>query len=327
MPSKTERNLRLALAYLKAALRYAQSAVLLMAFGTLLAIAIWPQFGGLSLVLAVLAMAIIVGLAQLLPPAATMRLYGGRRPEPGELTDVQKLVSELAGRAALPRTPELYVIPSSLLSAFSMGSGDRSAIAVTEGLLRRLTMRETAAVVSGEVAQIGMGDLFLFAVADFVTRFAQALYYAGLALVAVNVWRLITHEDFVSWWTVALFILAPTLINLLQTAMPRASAFAADRAAAFVTGDPLGLASAISRIEMPRGQVWDDLLPPVPARKVPLPSLLRCPPPAGQRIARLKALDVPPMPPLDVQEGPRISLVGVGPIEMRPRYRWPGVWF
>ena len=33
------------------------------------------------------------------------------------------------------------------------------------------------------------------------------------------------------------------------------------------------------------------------------------------------------MPPLDVAEGPRISLVGVGPIEMRPRYRWPGVWF
>jgi heat shock protein HtpX len=327
MPSKTDRNLRVALAYMKAALRYAQSAVLLVAFGVLLVVAVWPLFGGLSLLLAVLAVAIIVGLALLLPPSVTLRLYGGRRPEPGELEDVQKLVSELSARAALPRTPDLYVIPSSLLSAFSMGAGDRFAIAVTEGLLRRLTMRETAAVVSGEVAQIGMGNLFLFNVADFVTRCAQGLYYAGLALVAVNVWRLITHEDFVSWWTVALFILAPALMNLLQTMMPRQSAYAADRAAAFVTGDPLGLASAISRIEMPTGQVWDDLLPPVPARKVPLPSLLRCPPATSQRIARLKALDVPPMPALNVQEGPRISMVGVGPIEMRPRYRWPGVWF
>ena len=64
-----------------------------------------------------------------------------------------------------------------------------------------------------------------------------------------------------------------------------------------------------------------------PARRVPLPSMLRCPPPLAARVARLNALEAPPMPPLDIAEGPRISLVGVGPIEMRPRYRWPGVWF
>ncbi len=89
----------------------------------------------------------------------------------------------------------------------------------------------------------------------------------------------------------------------------------------------MGLASAISRLEVSNGALWDDLLPPVPARKVPLPSLLRWPPPAEQRIKRLRALEAPPMPPLDIEEVPRISLVGVGPIAMRPRYRWPGVWF
>jgi heat shock protein HtpX len=68
-------------------------------------------------------------------------------------------------------------------------------------------------------------------------------------------------------------------------------------------------------------------MPPVPARKVPLPSLLRYLPPAERRVTRLKTFQAPPMPPLDTTEGPRISLIGVGPIEMRPRYRWPGVWF
>jgi heat shock protein HtpX len=94
-----------------------------------------------------------------------------------------------------------------------------------------------------------------------------------------------------------------------------------------MTGDPLGLASAISRLETSTGSFYDDLIPPVPARRVPQPSMLRCPPPAEQRIDRLRALEAPPMPPLDIEEGPRVSLVGVGPIEMRPRYRWPGVWF
>jgi heat shock protein HtpX len=55
--------------------------------------------------------------------------------------------------------------------------------------------------------------------------------------------------------------------------------------------------------------------------------MLRFAPPAERRIALLNALQAPPMPPLDIAEGPRISLIGVGPIEMRPRYRWPGVWF
>ncbi len=114
---------------------------------------------------------------------------------------------------------------------------------------------------------------------------------------------------------------------MLQLWLPREREFTADRAAALMIGDALGVASAISRFDPSTGNVADDLLPPVPARKVPLLSMLRCPPPAAARIAQLNALQTPPMPPLDIEEGPRTSLVGVGPIAMRTRYRWPGVWF
>jgi heat shock protein HtpX len=97
--------------------------------------------------------------------------------------------------------------------------------------------------------------------------------------------------------------------------------------AALLTGDPLGLASAIARLDTTTGSVLDDLMPPVPARRVPQPSMMRSPPAAQRRIARLHTFEAPPMPELDIAEGPRISMVGVGPIELRPRYRWPGVWF
>jgi heat shock protein HtpX len=262
-----------------------------------------------------------------MPPSLAMWLYGARRHEPGSLEQIDGLVADLAQRAALARAPTLYVIPSTMLSAFSVGGADRSAIAVTETLLRRLTMREIAGILAREVSHVCLGDLLVFGIADIVTRLAQALYYLGLALAALNLWHLVTGDDLVTWWTVALLVLAPALLNLLQLSLSRGREYAADRAAALVTGDPMGLASAISRLEVPGGTVWDDLLPPVPARRVPLPSLLRCPPPAERRLARLRALEAPPMPPLDIEEGPRISMVGVGPIEMRPRYRWPGVWF
>jgi heat shock protein HtpX len=67
---------------------------------------------------------------------------------------------------------------------------------------------------------------------------------------------------------------------------------------------------------------------PVPARKIPQPSLLRSHPPTEERIARLEALEVRRLPaPIEVVEEPMISLVGLGPIAMQPRYRFPGVWF
>jgi heat shock protein HtpX len=327
MPFETDRNWRLALGSLHTSANLVQAGVLLAAFGALVALASWPLIGAAAIVVAGLAIAAIVALALRLPPRVVMRLYGARLHERGALKQVDGLVAELAQRAALVRCPVLYVVPSSLLSAFSVATEHTAAIAVTEGLLRRLTMREIAAVLAREVAHVGLGDLLLLGIADVVTRFAQVLYYIGLGLTAINLWSLLTGEELVAWWTIALLILAPALLNLLQLRLPRTREYATDRAAALITGDPLGLASAISRLETSTGSFYDDLIPPVPARRVPQPSMLRCPPPAERRIDRLRALEAPPMPPLDIEEGPRISLVGVGPIEMRPRYRWPGVWF
>jgi heat shock protein HtpX len=328
MPFETLRNLRLAFAGPHASSNILQAALLLTAFAALVGFACWPILGVVAAVaIAIVAVLAILLLALHMPPPLAMWLYGARRHEPGSLKQEDTLVAELAQRAALTRAPVLYVVPSTMLSAFSFGSAQRSAIAMTETLLRRLTMREIAGILAHEISHMCLADLVVFGIADIVTRCAQALYYVGVALAALNLWHLVTGDDLVSWWTVALLVLAPAVLNFLQLNLSRKREFAADRAAALITGDPMGLASAISRLEIPPGTPLDDLLPPVPARKVPLPSLLRFPGPAEQRITRLHALEAPPMPPLDIEEGPRISLVGVGPIEMRPRYRWPGVWF
>ena len=305
----------------------AQAGVLLAGFGALLAAVLWPEFGRGAIFIALLAAAGIALLATRVSPGSIMRIYGARPYQAGDLAQFDRITSVLAHRAGLRSAPQLFVVPSMLLSAFSMGSSQRFATAVSEGLLRRLTMREVAAVLAREVAHAQRGDLLVLGIADFVSRCAQGLYYVGLALAALNILRGISGGEPVSWLSVVLLILAPTLMTQLQHALSRTREFEADRAAALLTGDPLGLASAVSRLDTSPGSPLDDLIPPVPARKVPLPSMLRFPPPADRRIARLNAFQVPPMPPLDVAEGPRISLVGVGPIEMRPRYRWPGVWF
>lgn len=306
---------------------FAQAATLLAGFAALLSGTLWPQLGQGAIVVAVLAAIAIAVLSTRLAPATVMRIYGARPYEAGDLAQFDLITTELARRAGLRSPPRLYVVPSMLLSAFSVGSSQRFATALTEGLLRRLTMREVAAVLAREVAHAKRGDLFVFGIADLISRCAQGLFYVGAGLAALNILAAISGGERVPWLSILLMILAPALMNLLQLTLSRSREYETDRAAALLTGDPLGIASAISRLDGTPGAPIDDLTPPVPARKVGLPSMLRLSTEVDRRVARINAFQAPPMPPLDISEGPRISLIGVGPIELRPRYRWPGVWF
>ncbi len=304
-----------------------QLTLLLAGGSTLTALPAGLLFGTLGFVCALAVVAGLAILATWLPPDSLMRFYGAHPIDMGSHAQILGLVTELSQRAQLHRTPHLFVIVSGALSAFSLGSTNRSAIVLTEGVLRNLTMREIAGVLAHEVSHIRNGDLTVFSMADLLTRLTQVLFYLGLALLVYNLHHLITGELRVSWWAVAILVLAPALFNLFQLILSHNREFDTDRNAAILTGDPMGLASAVSRLESSTGQFYQDLFSPVPARHVSQPSLLRCHPPTEQRLARLRKLDVPPQPTLDISEGPRISLIGVGPIEMRPRYRWPGVWF
>ena len=46
------------------------------------------------------------------------------------------------GPAGLPQVPALYYVPSRMLNAFAVGQSEEVAIALTDILLRHLTLRE-----------------------------------------------------------------------------------------------------------------------------------------------------------------------------------------
>lgn len=273
---------------------------------------------------------IVIGLALAAPkvPAETMmRLYAARLL-PADDTQLSSLVDVLAWRAGLPQRPQLYLIPSLTMNAFAAGTPDRPAIALSEGLVRRLSMRELAGVLAHEISHIRNGDLWLMGVADAAARLLQALAYLAIALAAYNVLAYTTGMAMVSWLAIASLYLTPAVLNLLQLALSRAREYEADRLAVALTGDPVGLASALHRVEIYTGHLWEDLTPPIAARRVPQPSLLRTHPPAAERVARLHELAETHAPaPLVIVEKPMVSLVGMGPATLRPRYRWLGLWY
>lgn len=305
-----------------------QSIALLAGIGVLLVAATAIVWGLAGAVATAAMLGGLFYLAPRVPPEAVMKLYRATQVPAGGSDQLSSLVDVLAHRAGLPNRPQLHVIPSMTMNAFATGSPSHSAIAVTEGLLRRLTLREISGVLAHEISHVRNNDLEVMGVADVMTRFLQLLSYVALVLAALNLFAMISGEQVVSWWTVLLLYTAPAISSLLQLGLSRAREFDADREAAALTGDAMGLASALRQLDTHTGHFWEDFMFPVPGRRVPQPSLLRSHPTNDERISRLLSLNGEPQhEPIVIVEQPMISLVGLGPIEMRPRYRWPGLWY
>lgn len=285
---------------------------------------------GLAGTCAIAALVVAMALAAPMVPAETMmRLYSAQRLPPDD-SQLSSLIDVLAWRAGLLQRPELYIIPSLALNAFAAGTPQRPAIAISEGLVRQLSLRELAAVLAHEMGHIRNGDLWIMSLADVATRVLHLVSCVSLCLVAYNAIAWLTGGPQVSWIGIALLYLTPALLNLMQLALSRAREYEADRLAAALTGDAPGLASALERVERYTGHFWEDLTPPFPARRVPQPSLLRTHPPAEKRVARLRSFAEnrsSASEPLVIVERPMMSLVGMGPAALRPRYRWPGLWY
>jgi heat shock protein HtpX len=304
-----------------------QSSLLVAGIAAILALATALLWGlpGVLVAFPVIGLLFLVGPR--VPPEAVMRLYRAR-PAPAGAGGLAAIGATLAARADLPRPPALYFIPSLALNAFAVGTPQHSAIALTEGLLRKLSSREVAGVIAHETSHIKARDLVVLGIADVMTRFVVVLAQVAAVLAVLNLLAALVGEDpFAPWPAVIVLYLAPAATSLLQLALSRSREFEADAEAARLTGDPLGLAAALGHVDDGRGHLFEDLMPPVPVRRVVVPSLLRSHPPTAERIARLEALQPAPADRLAINDAPMMSLVGFGPGDMRPRLRWPGLWF
>ncbi len=253
-----------------------------------------------------------------------LRLFGAQPLPVRELRDVFAVVETLSRRAGLPKPPSLYYVSSPTMTAFAVGKADEAAIAITTGLLRRLTLRELAGVLAHEVAHIRHNDIWVMGLADMMSRLTRAMSFVGLLLLMFNIPMLLIGDGQVPWLLVLLLIFAPTLGILLQLALSRARERDADLGSAELTGDPLALASALSKMERHKGHFWEDIL--LPGRRDPEPSVLRSHPATKERIRRLVELSEAgeALQAGDIRE-PHHAFIPASP----PRARWrkSGLWY
>lgn len=299
------------------------SLVLLVGMIAILCLCAW-LIAGLEGVL----WALIVGGSALLlapqaSPALILRMYRAQRIAPDTLPEIQRILWLIAERAGLPSVPRLYYVPSSMLNAFAAGRPHDSALAVTDGLLRVLSLREMAGVLAHEISHIRNNDLVVMSLADLIAQLTRIMAMGGMLLLLITLPAWLAEYGRLPWLLILVLMLAPTFGSLLQLALSRAREYDADLDAAGLTGDPAGLAAALAKMERLQGAYVERIMLPGP--RIPDPSLLRTHPPIEKRISRLLSLSpsreaITLARPIDVP----LQYPAIRP---RPRRRVSGMWY
>jgi heat shock protein HtpX len=265
-----------------------QSLLLLSGMLVLLAFIGWLLMGNIGALWSLAIVVLLVFSSRRLSPEVILYLYRGQPLSPQQAPDLYDMLYELAGRAHLQSLPRLYVLPGRLMNAFTIGHGQDTCIALSDGMMRKLNARELRGVLAHEIAHINHNDIWVMALADVMSRITNLMAITGMFLVVAYLPLFVLTREPVPWLLLLILLLSPNLSALLQLALSRSREYDADLEAVNLTGDAGGLASALAKIEYFQGGWVERIL--FPGRRMPDPSLLRTHPRTRERIQRLMSL-------------------------------------
>ena len=175
-----------------------------------------------------------------------------REPKPLENEHLSNVVEGLAIAAGIP-APRFVIIDDDVnLNAFATGRDPKHAVlAVTSALLKTMNREELEGVIAHEMSHINNYDIRLasmIAVLVGIIVIASQIFLRSLWFSGGNRDRRDGNVIFLVIGIV-LAILAPIFTQLIQLAVSRQREYLADSSGAYLTRNPIGLASALEKIK------------------------------------------------------------------------------
>jgi heat shock protein HtpX len=236
-------------------------------------------------------------------------------PATAEQKQFLNVVEEMAIASGLPK-PRVWIVPDSDPNAFATGRDPATAsIAVTEGLLGKLSRDELQAVVAHEMAHVRNLDVRLMTL--------LAAMVGAIALMSDGMGRMLRYGRWsggggggrrgggkggnplgliiLVLWLLTL-VIAPVVSRLLAMTVSRKREYLADATGAQLTRNPMALASALEKLDganaatkaITRGAAHLCIVDPSPgvmsSREGFFADVLSSHPPIRQRIVRLKGM-------------------------------------
>ncbi|MFP8952004.1 M48 family metalloprotease [Natrialbaceae archaeon A-arb3/5] len=202
-------------------------------------------------------------------PGVVVGSVGGRSVDASAYPDLHAAVTRLAAQIDVAK-PQIAVVKSQVPNAFAVAGGGDERVVVTSALLEELDEAELEAVLAHELAHLRNRDARLMTVAWLLPTIT---YYLAIAAfyVLYGFYRLLGHgfgggssggdSDGRGLLVVIVVITVTAVVTLTVSAMfwaasvlfyrvlSREREYAADRAAAAITGSPAALASALETID------------------------------------------------------------------------------
>ena len=181
---------------------------------------------------------------------------GGREVTPEEAPQLHAIVDRLCALADMPK-PKVAIADSDVPNAFATGrSPQRAVVCATTGIMRRLDERELEGVLSHELSHVAHRDVTVMTLASFVGVLAGFLTRTALYSGMFGGRR---NNDSGGAPVVLIITLVSIVVYalsfLLTRVLSRYRELAADRAGAFLTGQPSALASALTKISGEMGRI------------------------------------------------------------------------
>ncbi|RCG31559.1 zinc metalloprotease HtpX [Sphaerisporangium album] len=251
--------------------------------------------GGRGVQVAVLIALLANGAAYFFSDRIALSAMRARPVSEVEQPTLYRIVRELSTDARQPM-PRLYVSPTMQPNAFATGRHPRSAsICVTYGVLQILDERELRGVIAHELSHVYNRDILICSVA---AALATMITYCSYLAVFFGGSEDDDGPGFIG--ALLMMILGPVAAGMIQMAISRSREFQADESGALLTGDPLGLASALRKIEMgarslplpeeSRLTSASHLMIANPFRGAGVGRLFSTHPPTAARVARLERM-------------------------------------
>lgn len=223
-----------------------------------------------------------------------LKMYKAKEVTAAEAPELYGIVRGLVDRANMPM-PKVYIVDTPMPNAFATGRDpSHAALAATTGIMRILDKDELEAVMAHELSHVRNRDTLISSVAatiagvvTFVASMAQwSLIFGGNDDEGGNIVGIL-----------AMAILAPIAAMIIQMAISRSREFGADAGGAELSGHPMALARALSKLEGAAGRSPADVNPATahmfivnPLKGKKLASLFSTHPSTEERIARLSAM-------------------------------------
>jgi heat shock protein HtpX len=163
-----------------------------------------------------------------------------------EAPQLHGMITRLCAIADLPK-PQVAIVRTQVPNAFATGRNQNKAVvAVTTGLMDKLSPAELEAVLAHELSHVKNRDMAVLTIASFLSSVAFYIVRYSLYFGNMGGGRRKEGGGIMLVWLVSIVVWIVSF--LLIRALSRYREFSADRGAAVITGQPANLASALMKI-------------------------------------------------------------------------------